>query len=157
MSEDAGTEPRTVATSTLAVRRSNHSAKSHPIETSRTVFNFVRHQIRVSRRKGYCYLNNNPLWQRLFSTYVAKSGSLTALYIRPRLIQNRYVATFQRTGKSPEQATISPDYCHTSNTTAGQGVVEIYSAHPCVFCSHGGKKLLISVLPVSFPGFYGRL
>ncbi len=30
VSEDAGIEPRTVATSTLAVRRSNHSARSHP-------------------------------------------------------------------------------------------------------------------------------
>jgi hypothetical protein len=30
VSEDAGTEPRTVATVTLAVRRSNHSARSHP-------------------------------------------------------------------------------------------------------------------------------
>jgi hypothetical protein len=28
--EDAGTEHRTVATSALAVRRSNHSARSHP-------------------------------------------------------------------------------------------------------------------------------
>jgi hypothetical protein len=30
VSEDAGIEPRTVATSALAVRRSNHSAKSNP-------------------------------------------------------------------------------------------------------------------------------
>jgi hypothetical protein len=30
MSEDAGIKLRTVATSALAVRRSNHSAKSHP-------------------------------------------------------------------------------------------------------------------------------
>ncbi len=30
VSEDAGIEPRTVATSALAVRRSNHSATSHP-------------------------------------------------------------------------------------------------------------------------------
>ncbi len=30
VSEDAGIEPRTVATSALAVRRSNHSARSHP-------------------------------------------------------------------------------------------------------------------------------
>ncbi len=30
VSEDAGTEPRTVATSALAVKRSNHSARSHP-------------------------------------------------------------------------------------------------------------------------------
>jgi hypothetical protein len=30
VSEDACIEPRTVATSVLAVRRSNHSAKSHP-------------------------------------------------------------------------------------------------------------------------------
>jgi hypothetical protein len=29
-SEDAGIEPRTVATSAMAVRRSNHSARSHP-------------------------------------------------------------------------------------------------------------------------------
>ncbi len=33
VSEDAGIEPRTVATTALTVRRSNHSAKSHP-ETS---------------------------------------------------------------------------------------------------------------------------
>ncbi len=31
VSEDAGIEPRTVAASTLAVRRSNHSAGSHPL------------------------------------------------------------------------------------------------------------------------------
>jgi hypothetical protein len=30
VSEDAGIDPRTVATSALAVRRSNHSARSHP-------------------------------------------------------------------------------------------------------------------------------
>ncbi len=30
MSEDAGIEPRTVATTALAVRRPNHSARSHP-------------------------------------------------------------------------------------------------------------------------------
>ncbi len=30
LSEDAEIEPRTVATSTLTVRRSNHSARSHP-------------------------------------------------------------------------------------------------------------------------------
>ncbi len=30
MSEDAGIEPRTVATTALAVRGSNHSARSHP-------------------------------------------------------------------------------------------------------------------------------
>ncbi len=30
MSEDVGIEPRSVATSALAVRRSNHSARSHP-------------------------------------------------------------------------------------------------------------------------------
>jgi hypothetical protein len=30
VSEDAGIEPRTVATSALAVRRPNHSAGSHP-------------------------------------------------------------------------------------------------------------------------------
>jgi hypothetical protein len=30
VSEDAGIEPRTVATSALAARRSNHSARSHP-------------------------------------------------------------------------------------------------------------------------------
>jgi hypothetical protein len=30
VSEDAGVVPRTVATTTLAVRRSNHSATSHP-------------------------------------------------------------------------------------------------------------------------------
>jgi hypothetical protein len=30
VSEDAGIEPRTVATTTLAVRRSYHSARSHP-------------------------------------------------------------------------------------------------------------------------------
>jgi hypothetical protein len=30
VSEDAGIEPRTVATTALAVRRSNHSARSHP-------------------------------------------------------------------------------------------------------------------------------
>jgi hypothetical protein len=29
-SEDAGIEPMTVATSAMAVRRSNHSARSHP-------------------------------------------------------------------------------------------------------------------------------
>ena len=31
VSEDAEIEPRTVATSALAVRSSNHSAKSHPL------------------------------------------------------------------------------------------------------------------------------
>ncbi len=31
VSEDAGVEPRTLATTALAVRRSNHSAKYHPI------------------------------------------------------------------------------------------------------------------------------
>ncbi len=31
MSEDAGIEPRPIATSALAVRRSNHSALSHPL------------------------------------------------------------------------------------------------------------------------------
>jgi hypothetical protein len=31
VSKDAGIEPRTVATTALTVRRSNHSAKSHPI------------------------------------------------------------------------------------------------------------------------------
>ncbi len=31
VSEDAGTEPRTVATLALTVRRSNYSAKSHPL------------------------------------------------------------------------------------------------------------------------------
>jgi hypothetical protein len=30
VSEDAGIEPRTVATTALTVRRSNHKAKSHP-------------------------------------------------------------------------------------------------------------------------------
>ncbi len=30
VSEEAGIEPRTVATTALAVRRSNHSARSHP-------------------------------------------------------------------------------------------------------------------------------
>ncbi len=31
MSEDAGIEPRTVATTALAVRRPNHSARSNPL------------------------------------------------------------------------------------------------------------------------------
>jgi hypothetical protein len=30
VSEDAGIEPRIIATTALAVRRPNHSAKSHP-------------------------------------------------------------------------------------------------------------------------------
>ncbi len=34
VSEDAGIEPRTVATTALTVRRSNHSAKSHPLHYS---------------------------------------------------------------------------------------------------------------------------
>ncbi len=34
VSEDAGIEPRTVATSALAERRSNHSAISHPQATT---------------------------------------------------------------------------------------------------------------------------
>jgi hypothetical protein len=32
VSEDAGIEPRTVATLAMAVRRTNHSARSHPLE-----------------------------------------------------------------------------------------------------------------------------
>ncbi len=36
MSEDAGIEPRTVATSALAVRRSSHSATSHPQDSEST-------------------------------------------------------------------------------------------------------------------------
>jgi hypothetical protein len=38
VSEDAWIEYRTVATTALAVRRSNHSAKSHPHENAGLVF-----------------------------------------------------------------------------------------------------------------------
>jgi hypothetical protein len=38
VSEDAGIESRTVATTALAVRRSNHSARSHPHENAGPVF-----------------------------------------------------------------------------------------------------------------------
>ncbi len=36
VSEDAGIEPRTVATEALAVRRSNYSARSHPTDWGRS-------------------------------------------------------------------------------------------------------------------------
>jgi hypothetical protein len=36
VSEDAGIEPRAFATSALAVRRSNHSARSHPFLAKKT-------------------------------------------------------------------------------------------------------------------------
>jgi hypothetical protein len=38
VSEDAGIGPRTVATTALAVRRTNHSARSHPLNFPRFVF-----------------------------------------------------------------------------------------------------------------------
>jgi hypothetical protein len=41
VSEDAGIEPRTVATTTLAVRRSNHSARSHPVHSILLHFNIT--------------------------------------------------------------------------------------------------------------------
>jgi hypothetical protein len=41
VSEDAGIEPRTVATTVLAVRHSNHSARSHPLDTSGTLIVYV--------------------------------------------------------------------------------------------------------------------
>ncbi len=40
MSEDAGIEPRTVATTSLAVRRSNHSARSHPHRSQKVELRF---------------------------------------------------------------------------------------------------------------------
>ncbi len=36
VSEDAGIEPRTVANSSLAARRSNHSARYHPLVSARS-------------------------------------------------------------------------------------------------------------------------
>ena len=53
VSEDAGIEPRTVATSTLAVRRSNRSARSHNNYLTAWKFNFCcRLQAAEERRKS---------------------------------------------------------------------------------------------------------
>jgi hypothetical protein len=41
VSEDAGIEPRTVATSALAVRRSNRSARSHPVDENRYYYYYL--------------------------------------------------------------------------------------------------------------------
>jgi hypothetical protein len=41
VSEDAGIEPRNVATTALAVRRSNHSAKSHPLRLNLIRLNLI--------------------------------------------------------------------------------------------------------------------
>ncbi len=66
VSEDAGIEPRTVATSALAVRRSNHSARSHPqiisptdilYENGKILFKFSIHPQQV-RYVGYPVLSN---------------------------------------------------------------------------------------------------
>jgi hypothetical protein len=60
VSKDAVIEPRTVATSALAVRRSNHSARSHPPEylkayLRRSVIQTVRilqHEKKIRSPKG---------------------------------------------------------------------------------------------------------
>jgi hypothetical protein len=59
VSEDAGIEPRTVATSALAVRRSSHSATSHPLSAtshSHSATSHPRILLTSQRRKKYGYL-----------------------------------------------------------------------------------------------------
>ncbi len=51
MSEDAGIEPRTLATSALAVRRSNHSARSHLIHV----------QLSLGRMTNIEYIQNKQI------------------------------------------------------------------------------------------------
>jgi hypothetical protein len=53
--EDAGIEPRTVATTALAVRRSNHSARSHPL-SARSHPHSARSHPHSAR--------SHPLWMR---------------------------------------------------------------------------------------------
>jgi hypothetical protein len=50
VSKDAGIEPRTVATSALAVRRSNHWARSHPLEVGLTFFILLLKPLQVNDR-----------------------------------------------------------------------------------------------------------
>jgi hypothetical protein len=56
VSEDAGIEPRTVATTALAVRRSNHSDRSHPQIHERTIsLKFLGKILRVLRLEVSVY------------------------------------------------------------------------------------------------------
>ncbi len=120
------------------------------------LFSILCLQLRVSR-KARLLLSKQ---QSLAATIVLNICSeiwvtLNTLYIRPRLIQNRYVASGyvskdrKVTHTGYDQPWQLSHFLHNRIESA---------AFTCsVLCSHGGRKLLISVLPGSFPGFYGRL
>ncbi len=65
VSEDAGIEPRTVATLVLAVRRSNHSARSHP------------HSMRSRPRCQWPYIYECIIF--ICITFTTKSASVSSM------------------------------------------------------------------------------
>ncbi len=74
MSEDAGIEPRTIATLALAVRRSHHSARSHPqtrldlikcilrMKKKRFISHILYHSLQI-RHKSFYYLKVSKKWK----------------------------------------------------------------------------------------------
>ncbi len=82
-SEDAGIEPRTVDTSALAVRRSSHSATSHPQlgYISSTIRLHLTHQLGyISSTSKFCIFENAT---NIFTSQIHDNNSLTNFPSRP--------------------------------------------------------------------------
>ncbi len=79
VSEDAGIEPRTVATFSLAVRRSNHLARSHPLNLARShPLNFARsHPLNLAKSHPLNLARSHPPLVRSYP-HLAGSHSLWA-------------------------------------------------------------------------------
>ena len=74
VSENAGIEPRTVATSALALRRPNHSARSHPqlgqISSILILYFCSMGSQLFSRWRIFCWLNHSTVFHTVSCFYI---------------------------------------------------------------------------------------
>jgi hypothetical protein len=108
VSEDAGIEPRTVATTTLTVRRSNHFARSYPqqdILSSKIGNAGDRRSLQPSKEN----IQHFKTWK--FSSFFYICGSFLPFWIWIRIL-------IQNVDPDPDPATqINADLCESGSTT----------------------------------------
>ncbi len=129
MSEDAGFEPRTVATSALAVKRSNHSARSHPQLGALT----------ESAHPGFSWL--------------CTVKKVIVFPVPSRDVTNQTLSGREKF-KNSRPGTV---WLVTSRLGPGKTIIFIYSVSPClllsffiIFCFYPVKSLSIIIHGVVF-------
>jgi hypothetical protein len=93
MSEDAEIEPRTVAATALAVRRCNHSARSHPPYQSKT--KYIQREKKLGPLSLYRGSQNNIFFKEL-------NYKLSKVYRMLSIFSSRKIAILKIAIRRPE-------------------------------------------------------